>query len=200
MDTYNIDAEYGRAALDRRHILTGSYVYELPFFDKRHDFTGVMLGGWQFSGIVTYQTGLPYTATFSSYDPAGIGFLNPSSPAGGRPYLFGNPNSGAPHTFDQWFNTSVFQDTRPTGAPAVPGNSGRGVINGPRTFRIDFTLVKNFNFTETMRLQLRGEMFNALNTTNFTTFGTAASTTSSFGRITGVRDPRTMQFGIKFLF
>src|SRR5690606_14127593 len=104
------------------------------------------------------------------------------------------------HTFDEWFNTSVFQDTRPTGAPAVPGNSGRGVINGPRTFRIDFTLVKNFNFTETMRLQLRGEMFNALNTTNFTTFGTAASTTSSFGRITGVRDPRTMQFGIKFLF
>ncbi|HQU83056.1 MAG TPA: carboxypeptidase regulatory-like domain-containing protein [Pyrinomonadaceae bacterium] len=200
MDVYNIRAEYGRAQLDRRHVFTLNYIYELPFFQKQNDFVGKVLGGWQASGIVTYQTGLPFTATYGAYDPAGIGFLNASSPAGGRPFLFGNPNDNAPHTFTQWFNTSVFQNSSPTSAAAVPGNAGRGIIEGPPTFRVDFTMSKNIRFTESMYLQLRGEAFNVFNRTNFTTLGLAASTPSTFGTVTGTRDPRILQFGIKFYF
>jgi hypothetical protein len=197
---YSIVDEYGRAQLDRRHVFTLNYIYELPFFTKQNNFTGKVLGGWQVSGLITYQTGLPFTATYGGFDPAGIGFLNASSPAGGRPYLFGNPNTNGPNTFQQWFDTSVFQNATPTSGPAIPGNSGRGVIEGPRTFRVDFTLAKNIRFTESMSLQLRAEAFNLLNTTNFTTLGLAASTPSTFGTVTGTRDPRTIQFGIKFYF
>jgi hypothetical protein len=197
---YSIRDEYGRAQLDRRHIFTLNYIYELPFFDKQNDFAGKALGGWQVSGIVTYQTGLPFTPTYAGFDPAGIGFLNASSPAGGRPYIFCDPNEGAPNTFTQFFNTSCFQTTTPTSGAAVQGNAPRGIIEGPRTFRVDFTLTKNIRFGESMRLQLRGEAFNILNTTNFTTLALAASTPTTFGNVTGTRDPRTLQFGVKFYF
>ncbi len=64
----------------------------------------------------------------------------------------------------------------------------------------DLTLTKNIRFTESMSLQLRGEAFNVFNRTNFTGFGTAASTPSTFGVVNGARDPRVLQFGIKFYF
>ena len=224
---YNIDAEYGRSQLDRRHIFTVNYVYELPFFDKQQDFVGKVLGGWQVSGLVTYQTGLPFTPTFGGFDPAGIGFLNASSPAGGRPYVFGDPMQAGPvqgnpdplcqltisqggraadevRTPQTWFNPCAFQTTTNfggvTGAKPLAGDAGRGVIQGPPTFRVDFTLSKNIRFTEHLRLQLRGEAFNVFNHTNFTTLALAGSTPNTFGQITGTRDPRVLQFGIKFYF
>ena len=198
-DVYNSAGDYGRAQLDRRHVLTVNYIYELPFFAKQQGFVGKALGGWQVSGIVTYQTGLPFTPTFASYDPAGIGFLGPS-PAGGRPFIFGDPNVGGAQTQAQWFNTSVFQSTRPTSAAAIPGDASRGVINGPPTFRVDFTLNKNFRISDSMRLQLRAEAFNAFNHTNFSSIAVVASTLSTFGTVTAARDPRTIQLGIKFSY
>jgi hypothetical protein len=201
-DAFNIPAEYGRAQLDRRHVTTINYIYELPWYSKQEGWTGKLLGGWQASGIITYQTGLPFTPTYSAFDPAGIGFLNANSPAGGRAYPFGgNPNVGGAHTQQQWFNTSVFLSTpQPTSFPALPGTASRGLIEGPPTFRVDFTLTKNIRFSESMRLQLRGEAFNLLNRTNFTTLGTIASTVATFGTVTGTRDPRVLQFGIKFSY
>lgn len=199
-NAFNIKSEYSRAVLDRRHVLTVNYVYELPFFSKQNGFVGKALGGWQLSGIVNLQTGLPFTPTYANYDPSGIGFLNASSPAGGRPYIFGDPNANALHTQQKFFDTSVFQSSTPTSAAANPGSAGRGVIEGPGTFRIDATLAKNFRFSESLRLQLRAEAFNVLNHTNFSTLGLAASTQSTFGTVTGTRDPRTLQLGIKFYF
>jgi len=222
-NVYNIGAEYGRAQLDRRHILTLNYVYEIPFFDKQKGFVGKFLGGWQASGIITAQTGLPFTPTFGGFDAAGIGFLNGSSPAGGRPYVFGDPMQAGPvaanpdplcqltisqggraadevRTFQSWFNPCAFQTTAYTATAAGAGDAGRGVIQGPATFRVDFTLSKNIRFTENLRLQLRGEAFNVFNRTNFTTIALAGSTPTTFGQITGTRDPRVLQFGIKFYF
>ncbi len=201
MNSYDIRAEYGRAALDRRHVLVSNFIYELPFYRKQNGFAGKILGGWQTSGIVTYQTGIPFTPTYANFDPSGLGFLNASSPAGGRPYWSSDPNTGAPNSFLQFFNTGAFYTgTTPTLAPAVPTNGGRGIINGPRTFRVDFTLMKNFRFGESMQLQLRGEAFNIFNMTNYTTLALAASTPATFGNVTGTRDPRTLQFGAKFYF
>ncbi len=200
---YNIRAEYGRAQLDRRHVLTVNYVYVLPIFRNDNGFLGKVFGGWESSGIFNYQTGIPFTAFISGYDPAGLGLLGPSA-AGPRPDQTGNPNSGAPHTEQQFFNTSAFQTERPlTGVAPVPGSAGRGTIDGPSTTRFDFSLIKNIRFTESVSLQLRGEAFNVFNTTNFTTFATTSNSTSTlfpFGRVTGTRDPRTFQFGIKFFF
>jgi len=201
---YNIRAEYGRAQLDRRHVFVANYVYELPFFRKSKGLAGLLLGGFQSSGIFNYQTGLPLTATIANYDPSGIGFLGASA-SGARPNIIGNPNGNVPNTFAQFFNIAAYQTSFPaSGISNTTGSAGRGEIFGPRTVRFDMTLSKNFHFNESMRLQLRAEAFNIFNTTNFTTINTVASTsltaTTLFGQVTGTRDPRTMQFGAKFYF
>jgi hypothetical protein len=199
-NSYDIRSDFGRAALDRRHVLNINYVYELPFFRAQKGFVGKLLGGWQISGIVTHNTGLPLTVTTSAFDPAGLGFI-PALIAGGRPNLLCDPNEGGAGTQQQWFNTACFSTNPPStpnsGIPNVVGSAGRGIVFGPNTNRVDFTLSKNIRFGETMRLQLRGEAFNIFNTTNFRTISTNV-TFANFGQVTSTRDPRTLQFGIKF--
>jgi hypothetical protein len=149
------------------------------------------------------------TATTSNLDYAGLGLLlaNPTA----RPNLLCDPNENAPHTPEQWFNTSCFQRNPPntgdgsTGLPNTPGTAGRGIINGPGTTRFDFTLTKNWRFAESGVVQFRAEAFNVFNHTNFRGFTPAALTTTNvtstaFGVIGVVRDPRTMQLGAKILF
>lgn len=220
-NTYDISLDKARAALDRRHILSINYIYELPFFSNQKDFIGKVLGGWQASGIITYNTGLPFTATVSGFDPAGLGLIPPPTTVA-RPNVLCNPNESAPNSPQQWFNTACFQptpisNTPITGLPAFSntvGNAGRGIIFGPSTKRVDFTLSKNIRFSERFRLQLRGEAFNIFNWTNFrglntTVFNTTTAPTnvspvgngtSLFGQITSVRDPRVIQLGLKFNF
>lgn len=219
MNTYNIGGDYARAALDRRHILSINYIYELPFFRKQEGFVGKVLGGWQASGIITYNTGLPFTPTVSGFDPSGLGLIPPPTTVA-RPNVTCNPNEGGAQTQQQWFNTACFQVTPLSGTVAnnnVP-NGGRGIVDGPPTRRVDFTMTKNirFNIDERfLRIQLRAEAFNVFNVTNFRTLstvvwnttnrpvefgGTCTSGCSTFGRVTGVRDPRVLQFGIKISY
>ncbi len=200
-DSFNIGGEKSRAALDRRHVFSANYIYLLPFFDKQNDFVGKLLGGWQASGIVTLNTGLPFTATTSNYDPAGVGLIAPPTTVA-RANVTCNPNAGAPNTQQEWFNTACFE-RNPTTPVALsgnfPGNGGRGIIHGPGTKRVDFTMAKTFGFTETVKLQFRAEFFNIFNWVNFRGLSTNV-TAATFGQAISVRDPRTMQFGLKFNF
>ena len=109
-----------------------------------------------------------------------------------------DPNANSPHTDLQWFNTACFANP-PAGVNRV-GNAGRNVINGPPTTRFDATLAKNVRFSESKSVQLRWEVFNIFNHTNFATFSSANITSSVYGRIGTTRDPRTMQLGAKFIF
>ncbi len=200
MNSYNVRLDRGRATLDRRQIFTANYVYEVPFFGKRHDFVGNALGGWQVSGIVTLQTGLPFSPLGANYDAAGLGNI-PAIIAGNRPNTLCDPNANAPHLFEQFFNTACFQLNPTTGV--IPGNNvntgGRGTINGPSTKRVDFSLFKNLHFGETVRLQIRAEAFNIFNHTNFRVIQTSVAS-AVYGQVTTVRDPRTIQFGAKLSF
>jgi hypothetical protein len=193
---YDIRSEYGRAQLDRRHVLTFNYVYEIPYMRDQRGLVGHVVGGWQISGITTFMSGLPFTPTINGIDPAGIGFLGASA-AGGRPVQVCDPNSGGARTFQSWFNTACFI-APPAGSTAV-GNAGRGVINGPPTQRWDLTLTKNIRIAETVRAQFRTEVFNVFNHTNFTTLNTTVGN-AAYGTVTGTRDPRTIQVGLKLLF
>jgi hypothetical protein len=200
-NSYDIFAEKSRAALDRRHIFTVNFIYELPFFREDKGLLGKLLGGWQASGILTHQTGLPFTGTTSAYDPAGLGLLPPPLTVA-RPNLLCNPNEGGARTQQQWFNTDCFEKNPvagTTGLKNTPGNAQRNVIFGPNTNRVDLTLSKNIRFSERFRLQLRAESFNLLNTTNFRGIQTNVTSTQ-FGQVISTRDPRQMQFGIKFYF
>jgi hypothetical protein len=201
-NSYDIRAEYQRATLDRRHVFNLNYIYEIPLLRNRSDFIGKAFGGWQASGIVTVYTGVPFSVTTSNLDLAGLGLIN-ANPAA-RPNLLCDPNENAPHGF-QWVTNQCFQLNPPntgpgsTGLSNLPGTTPRGVLNGPGTQRVDFTMSKNFRFTESVYLQLRGEMFNIFNHTNFRTISTNITATN-FGVVTATRDPRTMQFGLKLNF
>jgi outer membrane receptor protein involved in Fe transport len=192
---FDIDSEWGRSPLDRTHVLNFNWVYELPFYQEQKGFVGKVLGGWQTSSIISFQTGTPTTITSSSYDPAGIGLI-PSIVAGGRPGLLCDPND-APHTIEQWFNPDCFTPQNATGIENVPGNSPRSVIQGPPLRKIDFTLAKNIRFSERVTLQLRAEAFNVFNITNYRLPVTIARNSATLGQITLFRDPRTMQFAAK---
>jgi len=212
-DLLNLRAEYGRAILDRRHVLSINYIYELPFHRAQKDLVGKVLGGWQVSGIVSYFTGIPFNVAYSSYDPAGIGYIS-ALVAGGRPSLLCNPNDNAPHTADQWFNGPCFTLQQAAGTPnqsTEVGNAPRGSVDGPPTKRVDFTLTKNIRFGESVRLQLRAEAFNVFNHTNFRNLSVsravsnnttcpATSFCSGFGTVTSFRDPRVIQLGVKMYF
>jgi hypothetical protein len=147
------------------------------------------------SGIISANAGLPLTVTTSA-DPAGLGLRNPSSSAGARPDLIGDPNN-ASHTRTQWFNTAAFAQV-PAGQ-FRPGNSPRGVVRGPGFQRWDLSLSKIFAMTESMNFQLRGDFINAWNHTNWDTVSTA-TTSATFGQVTAARDPRVIQISLKFNF
>jgi len=179
-DVHNREAERGNSIFDARHRLVISYVFELPF-------TGAFAGGWQLSGVTTFQTGTPVDAGLS-FDNANTGSVGDN-----RPDLVGDPNTG-PRTPQQWFNTAAFAAP----APFTFGTSGKNVITGPGIRTSDFSVIKNLRAGKA-KAQLRLEVFNALNTTNFSapnaTFGNP-----QFGVISSAGEAREIQFGVKFGF
>ncbi|MGA3019585.1 MAG: hypothetical protein ABSF62_20875, partial [Bryobacteraceae bacterium] len=197
--------EYGPATLDRKQVLTVNYVYEIPIFKHNHGPAGLVLGGWELSGILTMYTGSPFTVTTSSVDPAGLGLLG-NSASSSRPDMICDPNANAPDLAPgftgtgkpTWFNTACF--TPVAQGQIRPGNAGRGVVRGPGYGNLDGSLIKNFHFTERAALQLRGEFFNLTNHANPNGFASTNITSSSFGEISSYRQARQVQIGAKFTF
>ena len=196
-NSYSIRGDYGPTQFDRRHIVTADYVYELPWLRSQQGPVGRVLGGWEVSGLVTYQSGAPLTPTTSGVDPAGLGFLGASA-AGGRPDLVGSANVNAPHTRLQFFNTSAFALV-PNGQVRA-GTAGRGVIIGPGLERWDVSLLKNIRiYRESTYAQFRAEAFNLFNHTNFNALSTNI-TAGNFGQVTTAHDARIVQLALKLYF
>ena len=160
---------------------------------------GHVLGGWEVAGIGYLNTGLHFTASAScfSQDKGGLGLCSATF-SGARPDLVGDPQSGAPHTIDQWFNKSAFAFV-PSGE-IRPGNEQRGTIVGPPLARWDADLYKNTKINERFTLQFRTEAFNVLNHTNFNGFQSTRLGSGLFGKIGSARDPRIVQLALKLLF
>jgi hypothetical protein len=202
---YNLRGEYGASQLDRRNIFNMNYIYELPWMRNQQGVIGHLLGGWEVSGILYIYSGLPLTVTTSGLDPGGQGYNISTSSASGRPDLIGNPNGPKGTDFQSgplWLSTAAFAPVCPTTGACTtsrPGTSGRGVLYGPGFWRTDFSVFKNIRITEQFRFQFRAETYNLFNHTNPSTVNTT-QTSATFGRITGYRDPREMQFGFKLSF
>lgn len=193
----NLRSDYGPADFDRRHIFNANFVYPFPWLQAQQGVVGHLLGGWELSGIISASTGLYITPTGITIDPAGLGLLDPNTNAAARPDQIGDPNARAPHTADQWFNTSAFADPAPNSL--VPGNARRGVIHGPGLQRWDLALLKNIRVNERAAFQFRMEAFNIFNHTNFQTID-AGLQSGTYGQVTDTHQPRIVQFGLKFSF
>ncbi len=196
---YNPSAEYGPTAFDRRHLFNLNYVYSLPFFADQHGIEGHLLGGWEFSGIVSYGSGLFLTANTQAQDPAGQGILavGSSEVGNGRPDYVSNANSGALRSQAQWFNKAAFSLVPAT--QYRPGTASNGSIQGPGYEVWDVTLFRNIEIFRESHLQLRGEAFNVFNHTNFSGIQTTLGTTN-FGQVTSAGSARVLQLGAKMLF
>jgi hypothetical protein len=195
--------ERALSSFDIRHRLIVSFTYDLPF-KFRNKALNAVLSDWQAGGIVAEQSGQPFTANLST-DRAnnGLGILGY-----GRPNLVGDPNlTGEEQTVGRFFNTDAFL-AQPFGSL---GTAGRNILEGPGTNNVDFSLLKNIVFTERHRLQFRAEFFNLFNHTNFdfpericTVSANAAPGAScaggTFGTLSAARDPRILQFALKYLF
>ncbi len=183
----NIEGEYARSNFDVRHRFVVDGVYDLPFRSNSRGLN-YLVGGWQLSTAVILQSNTPFSPVLPT-DVSGTGGFSD------RPNQISDPNSGAPHTPQQWFNKAAFQQQ----AAGNFGNAGRNTINGPNYQDVDLAALKRIAFSERFTAQLRIETFNLFNRANFNvpsrSFGTA-----QFATITSAQDARVLQFGAKFMF
>ncbi len=192
---FDLKSDYGPTSYDLTHFFTAAWVYEAPRLAglsspvARH-----VLGGWQVSGIFRANTGLPVTVTQSSSIPGQRGDF-----IGGGPVQFDNYRDTL-----RYLNPAVFRlipVSSASGAPVRPGNVGRNSLREPGLWNLDFSLGKTFPVPvrESMRLQVRADMFNALNHTNLSGLRTSLND-SFFGQLLSTRGARLMQVGAVLTF
>jgi len=204
---------YGPTVADRRNVLTANFVWELPWLRDQRGFIGHTLGGWEVSGVQTFQSGLPLTALIGNagcnagtgtncFDAIGSACFGATF-VGCRVNQIGDPNQSAPHQFTNWFNAAAFQPA-PTGQTTEP-TERPGAIRAPGYWVTDLSLFKNIKFTERFTGQFRLESFNMFNHTNpiccnnGLTSGTNFSS-AFFNQVNSTRDPRLVQLAMKFNF
>ena len=193
-------AEKGRSNFDLRHRFSLGYSIELPvgrgkrFLAKRGMISSI-LTGWSTLGIVTFQSGRPFTvALLPDIDNSNTGIASLGFGANNRPNRVGPGNLADPAP-DAWFDTKSFV----LPAYGTFGNSGRNILDGPGYQDFSLSLVKNTSVRERLDLQFRAEFFNALNRTNFDLPDNFWGS-STFGRINSAQNPRLVQFGLKLIF
>jgi hypothetical protein len=147
------------------------------------------------SGVATFSTGSWYTIR------SGKNFAN--SDGSNRPDVVpGQDPNGTPCVAGTVFNTCAFQ--YPAVGSGSFGNAGKNIVQGPGYKVVDFSLMKDFRFSERTRMEFRAEFFNFPNHTNFRLAATGSGPirlgSSSFGYATAARDPRQIQFGLKLYF
>ncbi len=230
-DGYSLDPtkpglDRGNSTFDIRHRLSANWVYEFPWMKAQKGLMGHILGGWQYNGLVAWQTGAhwtPYCASRNRCD------FNYDGTRNDRPdVLVGNHTATHGDWANGWFqpggslgssgmtawclggplscsaSTSFFQ----TPCRACDGNLGRNTFVGPSLVNTDQSLFKNTKLTERFNLQFRVEGFNVFNHTNFLLPSSATGTANfanritngNFGQSAGTRDPRLIQFGLKLLW
>jgi hypothetical protein len=197
---YNLQLDRGLSAFDFRHRWTTSFLYELPIGRGRavlgnsNRLVDSLLGGWQIGGITTLQSGFPFTLYCGSGPIQNGGDNCYPDNLGGKSSLDSDRRGPS-----RWFNTNNFVNR--INNPSLPqyryGNNARNNLIGPPLVDVDFSVVKNFRFSERRGVEFRSEFFNMLNHPIFGQPGTTVGT-QNFGVITATRvDSREIQFAIK---
>jgi hypothetical protein len=194
---------YGKAGFDQTHNFVFNYTWDLPRASQLWN-TGLVkhaFDNWQVSGITSFVSGQPSGVSFTTTDNADI----TGGGDGWRPIMLGKAQ--LPHgqrTFDRWFNPDVFG--RPERGDI--GNAPKDVFRRPGINNWDISVFKNFPIRGEGRfLQLRWEMYNAFNHTQFSAVDTAGRFDANgkqvnprFGQVIANRAPRIGQASLRFTF
>ena len=199
-DSYNPKLDIALSDIHREQILNFNYIYTLPFFAKSsHTLARSVLGGWEVSGVTSFQSGGPVSVT-APVDAARIGASSSRASVIGNPVL-----SRGERTPARWFEGKAFLN--PSLMPGGRfGDGGRNNLLGPGFQNWDISLLKSFQFREQARLQFRAESFNIFNHPNFTginttvRFDAAGNPTGGFGAVNAAGPGRVLSLGLKLLF
>jgi hypothetical protein len=219
-------ADYAVLGFDRTQNLSFNYIYNFPNLSQKYAsmnniFTKIFLDNWQLSGITSMNSGAPTTIAYTVQGTGATALnrrITGSETWGPRPVLTGKMDKNpGDRTLEAWIDTSVIR-------PAVKGSTGND--SGLRPMRLpgvnnwDISFFKKFQFTsnESRFIQLRWEMYNAFNHTQWSGVNTTAQFDSTgklinlptslgggggrfgFGALNTARNPRTMQLAAKLYF
>jgi outer membrane receptor protein involved in Fe transport len=211
MDVNNLRLDRGLSAFDASHRLALNGVWEVPFLRARKDALGAILGGWQVNGIVSLQSGFPFTAvTSEDYNLDGV-FTDRPNAVRAMPRVVGDGPKA--------FLDGVFGDIASWNQSFLPattgtnGTLGRNTFRGPGYASVDASFFKDFRIpfftSDGSTLQFRAEFFNLFNRVNLrspgNSLGAYAAATGrwsnvNFGRSTLAFDGRQIQLALKWRF
>ena len=193
--------------------LSVAYIWNMPFGSSvgkfRDPHLNYLIQGWEAGGVLTVQSGPPFTPVVSG-DVSGADEINNATVQSGLPSDTDRPNvvSGniypSHQTPQQWMLSSAFS----TPTEFTFGDAGRNILRGPGLGTCDFSLLRNFRLGETAKLQLRAEMFNIFNRANFdipqnivnsASFGQIFNTVQPVAGLAsgGPGEPRELQLGLR---
>lgn len=213
-NSLDLAAEKASSDFDYRHRLSIAYVYDLPLGSTRlrsnKPSVNYAIQGWELAGIVTAQTGAPFTPVISG-DVSCTGEFQNFGALTDRPDLVGNryPSNQTPNN---WVQPGAFSNPfEDADGHCAFGNAGRNILRGPGLGDWDFSLVRRFRLRESKALEFRAEIFNVFNHANFATpqadvaspsFGQIFNTVQPLAGIVsgGPGDPREIQFALRFSF
>jgi hypothetical protein len=199
VNSYDVHQNYASSNYDQRHILTVAWTYDLPFRGK--GLSHAFLGGWQWAGIMTAQTGTPFSVVNGVYgDSAGV--ADGTTGIGSFADRIGNPHASpnCPHLADGTKGVPLFNCAAYTQTQGLTfGNSGRNSLNNPHRTNLDTSVYKVFKPKENIQVQFRAEAFNVFNHTQWNGVNPYVSTTN-FLFSTGAHMPRVLQFALRITF
>ena len=191
----SIIRSYGEETFSHRHRLLFQTTYEPRYSHYLPSYLRPALGDWHISAIATFESGDALTVYNGAGDQAndfapynGLGNLN----------MVHNPNlPRSQRTFNEYFDVTAFV----VPPDNVQGTASPGVVRGPGQNNWDISFGKNINFYERLHAELRADMYNAFNHTQWNNVSTQLNGfTGQFGQVTGSREGRIIQLAAKIVF
>jgi hypothetical protein len=220
LNPIDFNGTYGLSNYDARHRFVFNYVWDLPV-PQYDGFKGKLLNGWEVSGILSFQSGFPVRVT--SQDDVELLDNTFDFEAPGQPNLVSKVKTVNPRsTVCAAFTGPLAQIVDPTAPACQPvsgyafdpnlmsnatvalgtiGNAPRSICCGPGINNWDMSFSKQTRFGERWQMEFRADVFNVWNHAQFYTVdGNISNQGGTFGQVLHVRDPRLLQFALKFHF
>ncbi len=205
-DFGNIRANYGLSDFSAAHHVSGYVTWSVPDLFDAHSLLGHAFNRWQLNGVITLQSGLPFSVTCNAGYPTcdyNLDGYSPDRPSiNGKVQLIGNGHPSTSQYISGIFLPGTGQFGTQFFAPPAgqEGNLGRNTFTGPGLADVDAGINRRLVIREPFALEIGGQFFNLFNRVNLN--GPDGSMTdATFGQSTSVSgNPRTIQLVAKFLF
>ena len=204
---YNPRADYAPCYFDSKHILSSYAVYDIPFGRGKkfgNDMNRVVdaiAGGWTIAPIISIHTGFPLALYNFTNDPSNTGSRGARPDCGaGAGRVFGRKPAFSNNQFIgyQWFDPTPY--SLPTNAEGFGSCPAQGPVRGPGYANVDLGVQKNFQMTESTKLQFRADFLDAFNRTNLNTDCCLTAVGAGMGVIASSQPARNIQFALKLYF